>query len=154
MVTEEHQRWLSKLLVYDFEIQYRPWVENKAADALSRCMGELQTLAVSVPMMVDWEAIKEESARDEELGRIRTDLLKGEGNHPGYYVEGERLLYQGRFVLPRTSIHIPQLLQEFHGTTVGGHSGVLKTYRRLAAELYWRGMHKDVEEMVSRCKVC
>ncbi|KAI0497464.1 hypothetical protein KFK09_020692 [Dendrobium nobile] len=111
-------------------------------------------MAVSVPMMRDWEAIKEESARDEELGKIRADLLKEVGNHPGYSLDGERLLYQGRFVLPRTSIHIPHLLQEFHGNAVGGHSGVLKTYRRLAVELYWKGMHKNVEEMVSRCEVC
>ncbi|KAI0493308.1 hypothetical protein KFK09_027585 [Dendrobium nobile] len=154
MVTEEHQRWLSKLLGYDFEIQYRPGVENKAADALSRCMGELQTVAVSVPMMLDWKTIKQESAKDEALSKIRADLLKEEGSHSGYALEGERLLYHGRFVLPRTSVHIPQLLQEFHGTAVRGHSGVLKTYMRLAAELYWKCMHKDVEDMVSRCEVC
>ncbi|KAI0489015.1 hypothetical protein KFK09_028856 [Dendrobium nobile] len=133
MVTEEHQRWLSKLLGYDFEIQYRLGVENKAADALSRCMVELQIVALSVPLMLDWEAIREESARDEDLGRIRSDLLKEEGNHSGYSLEGDRLLYQGRFVMPRISIHIQNLLQEFHGSAVGGHSGVQKTYRRLAA---------------------
>ncbi|KAI0519064.1 hypothetical protein KFK09_006504 [Dendrobium nobile] len=154
MVTEEHQRWLSKLLGYDFEIQYRPGVENKAADALSRCMGELQAVAVSIPMMLDWEAIKEESTKDEELSKIRDELVKEKGSHPRYSLEGERLLYQGRFVLPKTSVHIPQLLQEFHGTAMGGHSGVLKTYRRLAAELYLKGMHRDVEEMVSRCEIC
>ncbi|KAI0524824.1 hypothetical protein KFK09_004212 [Dendrobium nobile] len=154
MVTEEHQRWLSKLLGYDFEIQYRPGVENKAADALSRCMEELQTVALSVPWMLDWEAIREESARDESLGKIRTELLKEPGSHPGYSLEGDKLLYQGRFVMPRTSIHIPNLLHEFHGSAIGGHSGVQKTYRRLAGELYWKGMHKDVEEMVARCEVC
>ncbi|PKU83573.1 hypothetical protein MA16_Dca008260 [Dendrobium catenatum] len=103
--------------------------------------------------MVDWGAIKEESVRDKELGKIRADLRKDKNSQPGYSIEGERLLYQGRFVMPRTSIHIPHLLQEFHGSAVGGHSGVQKTYRRLAAELYWKGMHKDVEEMVARCEV-
>ncbi|KAI0523086.1 hypothetical protein KFK09_005476 [Dendrobium nobile] len=78
MVTEEHQRSLSKLLGYDFEIQYKPGLENKAADALSRCVGELQELALSVPLMVDWGAIKEESMLDEELGKIREDLRKGQ----------------------------------------------------------------------------
>ncbi|KAI0497126.1 hypothetical protein KFK09_023454 [Dendrobium nobile] len=154
MVTEEHQRWLSKLLGYDFEIQYRPGGENKAADALSRCLGELQTVGVSVPLMLDWAAIKVESSKDEGLEKIRADLLREGDSHPGYSVEGDRLLYQGRFVMPRTSIHIPNILQEFHGSAVGGHSGVQKTYRRIAAELYWKGMHRDVEEMVAKCEIC
>lgn len=38
-------------------------------------------------------AIKEESIHDEELRKIRAALLKDESSHPGYSVEGERLLY-------------------------------------------------------------
>ncbi|PKU78752.1 hypothetical protein MA16_Dca000095 [Dendrobium catenatum] len=74
MVTEKHQRWPFKLLGYDFEIQYRPEVEKKAVDALFRCMGELHAMIISIPLMLDWEAIKEESARDEDLGKIIVDL--------------------------------------------------------------------------------
>ncbi|KAI0503903.1 hypothetical protein KFK09_014847 [Dendrobium nobile] len=36
---------------------------------------------------------------------------------------------------------------------VGGHSGVQKTYRRLASELYCKGIDKDEEKMVSRCEI-
>ena len=53
MVTEKHQRWLSKLLGYDFEIQYRPGLENKAADDLSRRGEEPQLVALSVPLVMD-----------------------------------------------------------------------------------------------------
>jgi hypothetical protein len=32
----EQQKWVAKLLGYDYEIQYRPGRENYVADALSR----------------------------------------------------------------------------------------------------------------------
>ena len=59
------------------------------------------------------------------------------------------LFYQGRVVLPQNSTHIPVLLEEFHSTAIGGHLGFLRTYKRLAAIVFWRGMRKDVKAFVA-----
>ncbi|PNX55376.1 hypothetical protein L195_g049004, partial [Trifolium pratense] len=46
------------------------------------------------------------------------------------------------------------LLKEFHSTPTGGHSGYLRTYRRLAENLYWIGMQRTVRDFVRACDVC
>lgn len=38
LFTEEQFKWASKLIGFDFEIQYRPGKENTAVDVLSRCI--------------------------------------------------------------------------------------------------------------------
>ena len=37
---------------------------------------------------------------------------------------------------------------------IGGHSGVLKTYKRMQADLYWEGMKKGIEKYVAMCAIC
>ncbi|RVW92923.1 Retrovirus-related Pol polyprotein from transposon 17.6 [Vitis vinifera] len=45
VVNESYQKWVAKLFGYDFEIQFRPELENKAADALSRIPISMELLA-------------------------------------------------------------------------------------------------------------
>ncbi|KAA0062470.1 Ty3/gypsy retrotransposon protein [Cucumis melo var. makuwa] len=96
------QKWLMKLVGFDFEIRYRAGPENKAADALSPLCWTLQ----------------------------------------------------GRLVLSKTSSFIPTILHTFHDSIIGGHSGQLRTYKRIAAELFWEGMKNDIKQYVDQCHVC
>ncbi|KAF7844307.1 Retrovirus-related Pol polyprotein from transposon 17.6 [Senna tora] len=42
IIDPDQQKWASKLMGYNFEIQYKPRVDNKAAGALSRKVNEDQ----------------------------------------------------------------------------------------------------------------
>lgn len=64
----EYQRWMSKLLGYDFEIQYSPKVENKAADALDATTVEIN--ALTTPVILNVEVIKAEVEQDPYLIQI------------------------------------------------------------------------------------
>ncbi|KAA0033504.1 transposon Tf2-1 polyprotein isoform X1 [Cucumis melo var. makuwa] len=46
------------------------------------------------------------------------------------------------------------MLSTYHDSVVGGHSGFLRTYKRLASELYWTGMKADVKKHCEECLVC
>ncbi|GJZ35092.1 putative mitochondrial protein, partial [Tanacetum coccineum] len=154
MVTEEYQRWLSKLSGYDFEIQYLPGRENRVADALSRRMEEVTCNAISFTNVQNWDKLMQDLSQDSEVTLIKNHIFHGKKGLEDFNVEGDRLLYQGRLFLPRTFKWILLLFQEFHSSVIGGHSGVLKTYQRMAAKVYWVGIRKDVAKMVSECEIC
>lgn len=77
-------------------------------------------ITVLVPIVVVWEALREESVQDVKLSRIRANLLTYSTNQLVYSLEGQKLLYQGQFVLLRSLTLIPHLLQEFHDITIEG----------------------------------
>lgn len=71
-VNPEYQRWVTKLLGFDFEIQFKPGLANKVADALSRkTAGKVVLSAMISTPVVSWERLDEELRNDKELQRIK-----------------------------------------------------------------------------------
>lgn len=155
----DYQRWVRKLIGFDFEIQYKPDTSNRVADALSRKeegtleYGSHELGALISSQGIDWEALEEEVEKDEMLQKLKADLIAGKEMKGFHLVEG-KLLYKGRMVLTKSSSFIPNLLREYHDSPTGGHSGEVKTYLRLASEWYWQGMRKQIADHVQKCVTC
>ena len=149
LVGAEHQRWITKLIGYDFEVQYRPEIENKATDALSRMSIEVSLANISIPQMITMEELHQQVRDDKSLRNIILDLERKHDSHSGYKLMQDKLLCEGRSVLPKGSPIIATLLKDYHNGPIGGHSGMLKTYKRMQANLYWEGIKKDIENYVA-----
>ena len=64
------------------------------------------------------------------------------------------LMYKDRMVLSKTSKLIPTNLHTYHDLVFGGHSEFLRTYKRMAGELYWEGMKQEVKKYYEECMIC
>ncbi|MCH86314.1 hypothetical protein A2U01_0007169, partial [Trifolium medium] len=82
------------------------------------------------------------------------ELQKDPNARPGYEYKQGVLYYEGRLVISSKSSLIPTFLKEFHATPQAGHSGFYKTYRRIAANLYWIGMKGTIQDFVRSCDIC
>ncbi|KAD5961527.1 hypothetical protein E3N88_13000 [Mikania micrantha] len=155
VTTPDQQNWVAKLLGYNFDIQYKPGKSNKAADALSRReeMGVCFTLN-SGPIWVQGSQLIAESKADPVLQKLGQDCQLFPDKHPGFVMKHDVLFYHNRLVISANSKFLPVLLHEFHTTPTGGHSGYYRTYRRMAANLYWAGMTATVKQYVRECEVC
>ncbi|MCI28188.1 RNA-directed DNA polymerase (Reverse transcriptase), partial [Trifolium medium] len=71
ITSPDQQCWLAKLLGYQFEVKYKPGLENKAADALSRCHGDVElSVMVSYPTWLEGEKLLQEVRTDPQLQKI------------------------------------------------------------------------------------
>lgn len=150
----DYQKWVSKLMGFDFEIRFRLGSTNTAADALSRRRHEQECNNLVASSSISMEVVQREVKADRSLTQIIDNLKVEKGHYPGYTFEKELLLYKGRLVIPSNSSLIPKVLLEYHNSAVGGHNGDLKTYLRLATDWYWVGMRKQVAQYVRECGVC
>lgn len=151
----ECQKWLMKIMGFDFEIVYNSGSSNRVADALyCKSDDEVFLGALCSSHGIDWKAIDDLVRNDAILGLIiqkieaRGELLNG------FTVEHSQLWYKGRYALPKTSPFISTLLYEYHGLSLGGHMGEHKTYSRIAVEWFWEGIRKQIVDYVKSCGVC
>lgn len=154
--TPEQQKWLTKLLVFDYEIHYKPGASNRVADALSRKF-EAPTFtlfAISSPVLTFMDQLRSFYSNHLE-GLALISKWHIEPQMPPQFRLCDGLLYFGdRLFIPEACQLQDALLKEYHASPLGGHSGTKATLARLAASFYWSAMQKAVKQFVAYCQVC
>lgn len=89
-MSSDHQKWLSKLLGYDFEIQYWLGLENKAADALSRVPATPSLQVLSAPVVLNVEELQQQVELNNILGQTKANLQQGKTGPGGFALEHGR----------------------------------------------------------------
>lgn len=103
---------------------------------------------------MDHDAIHSQILADPHLAKVYAELIRDPTSHVEFTLTDGRLFHKGRQVLAHNSLYIPILLQEYHSGVLGGHSGVLKTLQRVAADWYWVGLRHTVQQFVAGCSTC
>ena len=155
-VNMEYQRWLVKLLGFDMDIVYKPGVENKAADGLSRIPHPVSAtlLALTTPAAIQIQELYAEIDVDAGIQAIISQLRLDPDSKGHYSIVTDKLWYKKRLVIPKDFKFIPLLFHEFHDSVVGDHGSILKTLKRIQASFHRESMDKDVKKYVMECSVC
>lgn len=70
-------------------------------------------------------------------------VKEGAPGTESYSVKDGVLMKDNRLVILEKSPFIHTLMRQFHDSKVGGHEGVLKTFKRIAREVMWKGMRQQ-----------
>lgn len=147
----EQDKWLSKLRGYDYEIVYKKGTENVVTDALSRLPEYATIAAISVPVYNGPDDIREEWANDTAAQSLIRRLQEDPNAVPHYTWDTLDLKHKGRIVLVDNSVQKPIIVRDFHASPSAGHSGFLRTYKRISRAFYWKGMKKEIKHFVEEC---
>jgi hypothetical protein len=148
--TPEQQFYLAKLLGYSYEIVYKPGPQNRVVDALSR----VHFLVITVPHLDFLTTFKQQLVQDTEFQQFLAKVQSQPDDYTDFAILDGLLFFKGKLFIPPNSPLKQALLEEFHSSTIGGHSGIHRTFGRLQENVYWQGMRSDVAEFVKSCVVC
>jgi hypothetical protein len=90
----EQNKWVTKLLGYDYEIVYKKGAKNLVANALSRIPEHSKVFAISIPACATLDHIKKEQQKDPELKKVIQKLEQDPSTVPHFSWHTDHLPYK------------------------------------------------------------
>jgi hypothetical protein len=139
----KQNKWLTKMMGYDYEIIYKKGKYNLVAYALSRQYedeGSLFSLSLPIPHWID--EVQHEWITHPTISHIIQQLQADTIPPTDYTWKANVLKYKDRLVLSLDSTLKPRILNELHSFSLVGHSGFQKTYAR-ARHSFFLGRYEE-----------
>nr|GEX28424.1 Ty3/gypsy retrotransposon protein [Tanacetum cinerariifolium] len=150
--TPLQQKYVRKLMCFDFVIEYKSGVSNQVVDALSRMYEEEEDvmaafMTMSQPLSGFISDLQQENETIDELQQLHQKLDRNEPME-GFWREQGMIVFRDHYHIGIESKLKELLLSEFHNTPTTGHSDVKNMLVGLSALFYWKGMRKSTEELI------
>jgi len=153
--TPFQQFWVSKLMGFSYEIQYKSGVENVVVDALSRIpSSEPLLLALSTIHSDQMSLIEKAWYSDPILQQILQQKQHDPNAFPKFQLCEGQLRRNGRLVIGNDPSLKAKLLHWMHASPTRGHFGRDATLKRLKHLFYWKGINKEVQQFIWQCSIC
>jgi hypothetical protein len=148
------QKVFTKLLGLQYHILYKPRTDNRVADALSHRgqLEELSAISTSIPSWLDEVKLSYDS--DPKATELLAKLAISSKDEPNYALHQGLICYKGCIWVGANSTLQTKIIQAFHLSAVGGHSGFPVTYGRVKQLFAWSELKTAVHQFVSQCPTC
>ena len=171
-------RWISRLLSYNYDCEYRSGKENIVPDFLSRnpCKDEadseeilLDDENIVATVVEDLQAISIDEYKKavgvcDECIKVKQMIEEGwknVGNKisneilPYYKCRGELAYVDGLIMKGAYRLIVPRSLREkILKLAHEQHPGIVRSKQRLRELYWWPGMDKQMEDLVKSCVIC
>jgi hypothetical protein len=156
------QKWITKLLGYDFLIEYKKGKDNKVAGALSwefeevneESSNEDSLFNITFPNPTWVEDIKRSYESDAEIQSRIAELLGDTENSSTYSLRSGLLLYKGRIVVGNVESLRTKILHLVHNNLTTGHSNYQKTLHRAKQDFYRPRLRSEIRHYIRGCDMC
>ncbi|XP_026429217.1 uncharacterized protein LOC113325221 [Papaver somniferum] len=118
-----HDRWLSTINQYTFSIKHQSGKLNQVFDALSRRAHLLVTLKNE---SLAFDFLKDLYGEDKDFKNLWEKCGSSTGSVDDYLIHDGFLFKGNRLCIPQCSLRL-HLIQQLHGSGLGGHFGRDKT---------------------------
>ncbi|WVZ80006.1 LOW QUALITY PROTEIN: hypothetical protein U9M48_027524 [Paspalum notatum var. saurae] len=152
--TPWQQKVFTRLLGLQYKVIYKKGTDNKAADALSRYPFQHPECAALSSCEPQWiTEINDSYTNDPHSSQLLAQLAVN-SNDVHFTLFNGVIRYNGKIWIGNHPALHNKLINAFHSSAIGGHSGVPVTLARLKQLFAWRGMKSAVKSFVQSCQVC
>jgi hypothetical protein len=112
----------------------------------------ISTISAITPIWI--QEILNSYVTDTDAQQLLQELAISSPNSQGFSLSDGVIRFKGRiWVGANTTVQI-KIIQAFHSSALGGHSGIQATYQRAQRLFSWQGLKISVDSFVRQCTVC